>query len=76
MKVNISTSRKEKLNFLNDLKNGKTSLQDFLPISFGDVWFAQSDGLTLENSRTGETVTKIEFEKRCEKDGVKPITFK
>ena len=76
MKINIPTTRKEKLNFLNDLKNGKISLKDFLPAQFGDVWFVSSDGLTTENSRTGEIITKIEFEKRCDKAGVKPITFK
>lgn len=75
MRQNFST-RKEKLNFLNDLKNGKTSLKDFLLPKWGDVWFVSSDRLTTENSRTGEIITKIEFAKRCEKDGVQPITFK
>lgn len=76
MKLDISTTKKEKVKLLNDIRNGKISLKDLLPPQFGDVWLSSSDGLTLENLKTGEIITSIEFEKRCEKDGIKPITFK
>lgn len=64
MKLNISTTRQEKLKFLNDLKNGKTSLKDLSPVGFGDVWFSSRGGLTLENSRTCETISRNDFQKR------------
>ena len=76
MKINIMSTRKEKLNFLNDLKNGKTILKNFLPVQFGDVWFSSKDHLFLQHSKTGKIISRTEFEKRCEQDGMKPITFK
>lgn len=66
-------TRAEKVNFLSDLKNGKVSIQQIIPVRFGDVWFKKTSG-ELANERTLEILNKENLDKKYPPKTV--ITFK
>jgi hypothetical protein len=59
MNTNIKT-RKEKIQFLKDLKSGKISLKDIPPTITGMIAIYKDEYLDM---KTGETLTKEQFEK-------------
>lgn len=59
--MNIKTqTRKQKIKFLKDLKNGKTSLKE-IPEPITGMFVIYEDEYI--NMRTGETLTKEQYEK-------------
>lgn len=53
-------TRKEKIQFLKDLKSGKISLKDIPPTITGMIVIYKDEYLDM---KTGETLTKEQFEK-------------
>jgi len=71
-----NTTKAEKVKYLNNLLSGKVSIEDApvnFPLEKADVWFS-INGDTLQNQKTGEIITREEFEFRARNKTV--ITFK
>ena len=55
-------NRQDKINLLKEIASGKMSIEDLTSINANNIWFV--DEKILTNVKTGEVITKTDFEAR------------